>query len=104
MRPIALAMAAAASFAIVGSALAQATPAKIAVDATGTVHADGVVVPLSDLLSPQARAMQLARLAAPPMDLASSIAGARATVSRSYLFRGSLARHADESQHPFGAT
>jgi monoterpene epsilon-lactone hydrolase len=73
-----------ASCALMGldSAYGQATPSKVTVDAVGTVHADGVVVPLSDMLSPEAKAMQLARLMAPPYDLTSSIANARATVTR----------------------
>jgi acetyl esterase/lipase len=83
LRHIAASLIAVASCALAGTncAFAQSTPSKVTVDAAGTVHADGVVVPLSDLLSPEAKKMQLARLAAPPLDLTSSIAAARATVT-----------------------
>lgn len=49
-----------------GGATAQ-TPPRVTVDASGTIHSDGLSVPLSDLLSPQARADLAARLTRPPM-------------------------------------
>lgn len=41
----------------------------LAVDPDGTVHAQSVVVPLSEFLSPQARALFAARLTAPPASM-----------------------------------
>ncbi|MDZ5648498.1 alpha/beta hydrolase fold domain-containing protein [Nitrospirillum sp. BR 11828] len=38
----------------------------LTVDADGTIHVDGLSVPVSDLLSPEARAIQAARLVQPP--------------------------------------
>ncbi|MDE1146368.1 MAG: alpha/beta hydrolase fold domain-containing protein [Azospirillaceae bacterium] len=42
-------------------------PEAITVDADGTIHVDGLAVPLSDFLSPEAKAVQAARLVRPPV-------------------------------------
>jgi monoterpene epsilon-lactone hydrolase len=48
------------------AALAQMLPERVAVDQAGTIRSDGLVVPLSDFLSPEARARITARLTQPP--------------------------------------
>jgi acetyl esterase/lipase len=53
-------------------AASAATPPSVTVDADGTIHSDGLVVPLSDFLSPQARAGQAARLNGKPFPVATA--------------------------------
>jgi acetyl esterase/lipase len=91
-QPWALALLTGLSTLGVSPAAAQSRAPAIHVDGDGTVHADGVTVPVSEFLSPQARALIAARLQrpAPPPPTGDLVVAARAKTEQ--MMRGFLAQ------------